>query len=38
MQPFSTTKPVGKGSGLGLRLSKVIVDEHGGGLKAVRKR
>ncbi len=33
MEPFFTTKPVGKGAGLGLSLSKAIAEEHGGKLE-----
>lgn len=27
-EPFFTTKPVGEGSGLGLNISKTIIDKH----------
>jgi C4-dicarboxylate-specific signal transduction histidine kinase len=37
MEPFFTTKPVGKGTGLGLRLSKSIVDEHRGELNVCER-
>ena len=32
-QPFSTTKPTGEGTGLGLSLAYDIVKAHGGELK-----
>jgi len=36
-QPFFTTKPTGKGAGLGLSLSYDIVKAHGGELKVETK-
>jgi PAS domain S-box-containing protein len=32
-EPFFTTKPVGKGTGIGLSLSKAIAEDHGGSLE-----
>lgn len=33
--PFFTTKPVGKGTGLGLHISQSIINNHGGNLRVV---
>jgi C4-dicarboxylate-specific signal transduction histidine kinase len=38
MEPFFTTKEVGKGVGLGLSLSKAIAEEHGGKLECSEDR
>jgi C4-dicarboxylate-specific signal transduction histidine kinase len=38
MEPFFTTKDIGKGTGLGLPLAKEILDRHGGSLKYLSER
>lgn len=37
MQPFFTTKGVGKGTGIGLSLSRRVAEEHGGSLRIDEK-
>lgn len=36
-EPFFTTKPAGEGSGLGLHISKKIIDKHGGEIEVDSK-
>ena len=33
-EPFFTTKPKGEGTGLGLGISRQIIDKHGGTIRA----